>query len=292
MSSHPSHGQPQGIVTRSDLLQAEPSTEEILIHARCECCGLTRHLSTAAGGHTFCTYCRDEAGDTQPSISIAALAPPALATLCAPRVETLQTHPLASLIEEHRLIGQLAEALSCFAVCIACQSTRHDRADLAQFARVFRDLGDCMHHEKEETVLLPLLLHLGFDWEDGPLADVRRDHCQERYLIDVLCHAAERDGAWSNEDRRRIAATALELGEFQHAHLLKENTELFPVVMQRMSPSELRLLQGELRTFDIRIERHMPRAELTALALDLIRRYLPPAPLVEVPTSFSTSVDG
>jgi len=283
-------GQPRGIVTRGDLLQAEPSTEDLLIHARCECCGLTRHLSTAADGHTFCTYCRDDAGDTQPSLSIPALAPPAHAARRAPHLETLETHPLASLIGEHRLIGQLAEALRCFSVCVECQSTTYDRADLAKFARVFRDLGDCMHHEKEETVLLPLLAHLGFDWEDGPLANVRQDHCQERYLIEVLCHAAERDGAWSNEDRRRVAATARELGEFQCAHLERENTLLFPVVMQRLSENELRLLQGELRTFDIRLDRHMPRAELTALALDLIQRYLP-APLVEGPTSFSVQVE-
>jgi len=58
-----------------------------------------------------------------------------------------------------------------------------------------------------------------------------------------------------------------------------------------MSQDELRLLQAELHTFDVRIDRHMPRAELTALALDLIRRYLPPAPPIQVPTSFSVAVE-
>jgi len=229
--------------------------------------------------------------DQKPSPSLPVPAPMAHAAMRAPLLGTLETHPLASLIGEHRLIGQLAEALRCFSVCVERQSTTYDRTDLAKFARVFRDLSDCMHHEKEETVLLPLLAHLGFDWEDGPLADVRQDHCQERYLIEVLCHAAARDGAWSNEDRRRVAATARELGEFQCAHLERENTLLFPVVMQRMSQNELRLLQGELRTFDLRIDRHMPRAELTALALDLIQRYLPPAPLVEGSASFSEQVE-
>src|SRR5690242_20556905 len=38
------------------------------------------------------------------------------------------------------------------------------------------------HEEKEETVLLPALHHLGFPWNDGPLAGVRREHRQGRYL--------------------------------------------------------------------------------------------------------------
>jgi hemerythrin-like domain-containing protein len=183
--------------------------------------------------------------------------------------------PLESLIREHRLIGKLAQALSNFSECFAFQPTPHDRNDLAKFARVFRELGDCMHHEKEETVLLPLLAHLGFDWEDGPVAEVRQEHCQERYLIDVLCQAVEREGDWSADERRRVCATASALAEFQRAHLHKENTVLFPVILQRLSANEQRLLESELHIFDLRIDRYMPRGELTALAEDLIRRYLP-----------------
>jgi hemerythrin-like domain-containing protein len=266
-------GQPRGIVTRGDLLRVKPSTEDILTGGRCECCGLTRHLTTAGDGRTFCIYCLDEPVDTERSVP----APERPAGARAPLFEMLESHPLASLIGEHRLIGALAEALSGFAECVASESTPHTRADLAAFARVFRDLGDYVHHEKEETVLLPLLVHLGFDWEGGPLAEVRQDHCQERYLIDVLCQAAEREGEWNPDERRRIASTASALAEFQRAHLLLENTKLFPAVTERMSSAELRLLAAELRTFDLRVEQYLPRATLTELAQDLIRRYLAPA---------------
>jgi len=264
-------GQPRGIVTRGDLLQAEPRSEQILVNARCECCGLTRHLSTDAQGHTFCVYCKEEPADTQRSFRM----PASDVRVQAQPARAAEPHPLASLIRDHELIGQLAGALMSFSACVEGQPSEHDRADLASFARIFRELGDCLHHEKEETVLLPLLAQLGFDWDDGPLAEVRLEHCQERYLIDVLCQAADREGAWDDDERRRIAATASSMADFQRAHLLKENTVLFPVVMQRMSPAELRLLSGELRIFDVRIERRIPRAELTALAQDLIGRYLP-----------------
>ena len=265
-------GQPRGIVTRGDLLRVEPSTEDILWNGRCECCGLTRHLSTGPDGRTLCMYCSDDPPETQRS----QWAPqPDVGFEFSPS-PTPDPRPLDSLIREHRLIGKLAQALSNFSECFASQPTPHDRDDLAKFSRVFRDLGDCMHHEKEETVLLPLLAHLGFDWEDGPLAEVRQEHCQERYLINVLCQAAEREGDWSEHERRRVCATASALAEFQRTHLHKENTELFPVILQRMSAKEQRLLESELHIFDLRMDRHMPRAELTALAEDLIQRYLPP----------------
>jgi hemerythrin-like domain-containing protein len=215
---------------------------------------------------------RAEPGDTQRSSSVLASEArvPEACALAQAR------NPLASLIREHQVIGQLAEALLHFSVCVAAEPSSYDRADLAGFARVFHELVDCLHHEKEETILLPLLAQLGFDWENGPLADVRLEHGQERCLIDGLCQAAVREGDWDQEERRRIAASACAVAEFQRAHLRKENTQLFPVILQRMSPGELRLLEAELRLFDLRMARYWPRAELSALAQDLIRRYLPP----------------
>jgi hypothetical protein len=51
-------GQPSGIVTRGDLLHFDGNIEDVLQHARCECCGLTRHLGTDETGATTCMYCR------------------------------------------------------------------------------------------------------------------------------------------------------------------------------------------------------------------------------------------
>jgi CBS domain-containing protein/hemerythrin-like domain-containing protein len=265
-------GRARGIVTRGDLLQLEPSTESILRNGRCECCGLTRHLSTDRDGHTFCIYCQDQPGDAPRPIA----EPEPQPQIVVPRPRLHEPHPLASLIRDHRLLGELAQALAGFSVCVEAQPTSYDRADLAIFARVFRELGDCMHHEKEEAILLPLLAHLGFDWENGPVAEVRQEHCQERYMTDVLCQAADREGEWDQEERRQVAATAFAMADFQRLHLLRENTQLFPVIMQRMKASELRLLAGELRTFDVRIDRHLPRVELVTLAKDVIGRYLAP----------------
>ena len=49
-------------VTRGDLVARWPDSDEL---ARCECCGLARHLSTNRFGQVLCVYCheRSEADD-------------------------------------------------------------------------------------------------------------------------------------------------------------------------------------------------------------------------------------
>jgi hemerythrin-like domain-containing protein/CBS domain-containing protein len=262
-------GQPRGIVTRGDLLAADPKGEDILVDCRCECCGLTRHLSTDQAGHTFCMYCKDPASATQRLSSALG----AEAEVGVESMGALEMHPLASLISEHQLIGPLAEALIGFAAHIEAEVGSAAQADLERFARVFRDFADCVHHEKEEAILLPFLARHGFDWSEGPLAEIREEHHQERYLVDVLCQAATRKEDWNQEERRRVVATSVALASFQREHLVKENTQLFPAVMQRLGARELGRLEAEFRAFDAGIDRYMPRAELTTLARDLIRRY-------------------
>jgi predicted transcriptional regulator len=60
-------GQPCGIVTRGDLLLADPRLCDQLEKSRCECCGLTRHLSLAPNGQTLCVYCIDPGADGKSS---------------------------------------------------------------------------------------------------------------------------------------------------------------------------------------------------------------------------------
>jgi predicted transcriptional regulator len=60
-------GQPCGIVTRGDLLLAQPELSLQLEKSRCDCCGLTRHLSLAPNGQTLCVYCFEPGADGKSS---------------------------------------------------------------------------------------------------------------------------------------------------------------------------------------------------------------------------------
>jgi CBS domain-containing protein len=49
-------GRPVGIVTRGDLVARWPEADDL---ARCECCGLTRHLSANRFDQVLCVYCHE-----------------------------------------------------------------------------------------------------------------------------------------------------------------------------------------------------------------------------------------
>jgi CBS-domain-containing membrane protein len=53
-----------GIVTREDLLNADPELEQLLAEARCSACGARRHLRPAGGGQCICQSCKARALDT------------------------------------------------------------------------------------------------------------------------------------------------------------------------------------------------------------------------------------
>ena len=178
-----------------------------------------------------------------------------------------------SLIQEHQLIARLADALEAY----ARETTRScppDAAHLALFAAAFRDFAECIHHEKEENILLPLLTRHGVSWDEGALPSVRREHRQETYLIEVLRHLGERAASWHTEDRRQVAAAAQALVDFQRQHHALETAELFPLVALRLGSDALDGLQRALGKFD---REHEPqRAAATERIEALIGRYAPP----------------
>lgn len=187
---------------------------------------------------------------------------------------------LASLIGEHQVIARVVTALEVFVERMELQ-VPGGSADLQRFVDVFTELGDRIHHEKEENILLPLLSRHGFDWDSGALPAVRREHRQERYLIDVLAQASQYTSVWGREDLRHIAASARALAAFQRAHHRLENEILFPEVALRLDANAKSELQSALERFD-REPRH-EQARLTAmdLAQELAVRYRPRANVAE-----------
>lgn len=247
-------GKAHGILTRSDVLAADPAVRDVLRLVRCERCGVARHLRQDAQGRTLCAHC----------VAVGSDLPPTVVPLSGP---PLDIQPLAGLLREHALIFPLSLALQRYAGAV--ESAEDPRSLLENFVRVFQDFADCVHHEKEETVLLPFLSRRGFHWETGALAEIRGDHSQERYLIDVLAHSSKHALPWDAELRRHVAGTARSLAEFQMDHIAKEDRLLFPEVVSRLSLADQVLLGEELATFDTNVARYVPVEELRALAQQL-----------------------
>ncbi len=126
-------------------------------------------------------------------------------------------------------------------------ASRADFETIIDYLAVFADLG---HQDKEESLLTPALVEHGFDWYDGPVARMRREHRQERYLLRALSELARQRAPWSNEDVRRIRSVGRELLDFMRAHVEFENREVFGPALARLPLAVRDRLLLEFERFD------------------------------------------
>lgn len=181
-------------------------------------------------------------------------------------------HALRSLHHDHRLLLELTDALEVFAGVLP-RSRAVPVADLEAFAYAFREFADNLHYEKEECVLMPFLTRHGYDWNGKLLTQMRDDHNQNRYLIDVLHQAAQRKGVLSREDQRRLVSTASALADVQRKLFAMQDIELFPEVSSSIDGDALAALSADLADFDTHVG---PRAlQLKRLITGLSLRYSP-----------------
>jgi hemerythrin-like domain-containing protein len=180
--------------------------------------------------------------------------------------------PLSSLIREHHFIGKLVDALEAYADRVQ-RGEDAELVDVSRFAAAFTQFADELHHEKEERVLLPFLARSGFDWDSPPLSRVRREHRQERYLIEVLTHAGQRLERWTDEERRHVSATAWALCEFQRLHHDTENNDLFGALARQLDDAAKDRLERELEEFDEAPSHRVQRENALELGAELVARY-------------------
>jgi hemerythrin-like domain-containing protein len=98
---------------------------------------------------------------------------------------------------------------------------------------------------------MPSLLVLGFDWNEGPLAAIRRDHRQEHYFLRVMTHLACQLDEWSDEDRRHFSGTAREFTSFLRNHMRTEQRDVFEPASRRLSSESKAALSQALAQFDV-----------------------------------------
>jgi hemerythrin-like domain-containing protein len=156
--------------------------------------------------------------------------------------------------------------------------THVSRSELASVVDYLTLFGDLRHHDKEESLLVPVLIQHGFDWYEGPLAQMRRDHRQERYLVRVLSDLANQERHWSNEDRRHLLGVGREFIAFMRGHMARENAEILGPARERL-PSEAKAhLSAEFRRFDAEHGESTDFAVKRAQIDSLLQRHSHPVP--------------
>lgn len=184
--------------------------------------------------------------------------------------------PFDKLRSEHQLLSRVVDA---FEVFLDSQGDPDQQsADFATFAHFFRDVADRGHHEKEERALDPFLVQCGFDWESGPLSQVRDHHDGERKLIRALQQAAT-DGwpAVEPESKARTVRAARELIASQRTHIQLEDTLVFPIADKKLDEREHEALANEMAEYE-RAQGNSDALRDTLHGIELLcQRYAPAA---------------
>ena len=191
---------------------------------------------------------------------------------------------LNSLYRDHRTILRVLEALEHFADAIE-RGGGDQREELARFNTFFRDYVGLNHHDKEESVLMPVLEAHGFHWSDGVLERFREEHEHENYLLRSLQQAAERSSPWSGYERRSLVELLRQIVAFAKNHIKHENVELLLAATKRLPPDVLAQLDSALARFRDEQMGADNESRLLTLASELAERYGVPLSGSEAPAS-------
>ncbi len=166
------------------------------------------------------------------------------------------------------------EAVLCVLDRIAEQSERRqtvEKSEVQTIVAYLTECGELGHHEKEEAILAPKLIEHGFDWNEGPVAAMRREHRHEHMYLSVLGQLARQRSPWSLEDGRRFATDARALGHFLRSHMDHERRDLFDQAARSLPEQTKKALAQAFIDFDARQQKDFAPARDKMAAL--IRKY-------------------
>jgi uncharacterized alpha-E superfamily protein/hemerythrin-like domain-containing protein len=183
-----------------------------------------------------------------------------------PDAELAGQDPFEYLGREHEEV----EAVMCVLDRLAAQSERGeivDKSEIGAIVAYLTDCGELGHHEKEEAILAPKLIEHGFDWYDGPVAAMRREHRHEHLYLSVLGQLARQRSPWSLEDGRRFATDARALSHFLRSHMDHERRDLFDLAARSLPAQVKATLARAFVDFDARQRTHLAPARDRMAAL-------------------------
>jgi len=186
--------------------------------------------------------------------------------------EPASDDPFGYLAREHHRAHGILGLLDEMANRVASGETVEPR-DLALVVRSLREFSELDHHEKEETILTPTLVAAGFDWYDGPLAAMRREHRQENHHVRVLSELTSRADAWAPETARDFVQSARDFCRFMRSHMDREQRDLFDQASRTLTNDGKNGLLIAFTAFDAK--RHLDARHSQQAIEQLLDKYRP-----------------
>jgi len=133
-----------------------------------------------------------------------------------------------SLVAEHEIILGVLDALEKEAGQL--DSGAAVRRDFFTEAIAFvREFADGVHHQKEEGILFPRMAKAGVPSEGGPIGVMLLEHDEGRAHIRAMDGALAKAADGDSEARRTLIRETRGYVALLRAHIMKENTVLFPM---------------------------------------------------------------
>jgi PAS domain S-box-containing protein len=154
------------------------------------------------------------------------------------RFETPPTGPIGILIEEHRMLQQVAQKLIELAERVRGAGGFEDaKEELAQLKHVTEELLDAeKHYLREENVLFPVLEKHGIV---EPPAIMWMEHNQLREKKKQLKNLLESAAAVDFQDfKQKLGELAGTINTVLNSHIFKENNILFPTAQRVVTGQE------------------------------------------------------
>lgn len=190
----------------------------------------------------------------------------------APAPGTARMDIFETLIDDHRLIGRVLNALEEF-IRRAEASRDVDLVDLNRFVVFLREFAELIHHEREEGILFRAMAEIGYAPTGAPLAHIRDEHERERHLLFELRQAAVRTSLGASAKKAHLIGVVREFITFERAHIQKENDLLYPTVKREFSGKTIEELTRDLWRPPGAEQRLVEVAWLRSLAEALVQEY-------------------
>jgi hemerythrin-like domain-containing protein len=184
---------------------------------------------------------------------------------------------IETLMNEHRTIERAIDALVSFADAVGRKTTDDpgEKVELGRFITFIREFADAHHHGKEEDILFAAMVEAGFPRNGGPIAVMLSEHDQGRGYVRVLAELSARPGAWSADDRQRLAEAAHGYGNLLRGHIHKEDVILYPMAEQRLPPEVLARVSADCEAYDAKKTGSGEHERLHKLAEELVGCHAP-----------------
>lgn len=146
------------------------------------------------------------------------------------------------LMEEHRVIERVLTSLEVGAGRLAQGHAMRPGffSDAADFVKGF---ADGCHHRKEEGVLFEALVAAGLPRQVGPIAMMLQEHEEGRAFTRGMREAAARLAAGDALAQDDVVRNARGYASLLRQHIRKEDTVLFPMADQMISPGDQRAVE-------------------------------------------------